>query len=301
MRLFTELPAWPVLACSALVLLFPLRGFSGQTLNETRDMASDGYVLVENTAGSVAVTVWDEAKIEIRGELGNNVENVEISTNDNGIQIRVRNKRGRHDIDDTDLSLRIPLAASVEVETVSADIDINGSKGGSIVLNTVSGDVEAQASPHRLEIQTVSGGVEFEGSIPRTSVETVSGDISLRGVHDEIEVSTVSGDVSLIAGEVDRGRFESVSGDMRLELVVRDSGRLVSESMSGDLVLRLPAAQQAGFSVQTYSGDIRSDFGEPARVSRGPGSALKYQQGTNGALIRLESFSGDIHLRHQKP
>ncbi len=299
MKVLTELPTWPVLASVVLALLFPLSGFSGQTLNETRDMAFDGHVLVENTAGSVAVTVWDEAKIEIRGELGDYVESVDISANDNGIQIRVRNKHGRHDIDDTDLSLRIPLAASIEVETISADIDINGSKGESIVLNTVSGDVEAQASPRRLEIQTVSGGVEFEGSIPRSSVETVSGDISLRGVHDEIEISTVSGDVSLTAGDVDRGRFESVSGDMRLDLAVRDSGRLVSESMSGDLVLRLPAAQQAGFAVQTYSGDIRSDFGEPAKVSRGPGSALKYQQGNNGALIRLESFSGDIHLRGQ--
>jgi hypothetical protein len=80
---------------------------------------------------------------------------------------------------------------------------------------------------------------------------------------------------------------------------INDGGRLVSESMSGDLVLRLPAKQQAEFEVQTYSGDIRSDFGESVRVSRGPGSVLKYKEGNNGALIRLESFSGDIHIRRQ--
>jgi len=299
MKLFIELRAWQVMAWPALALLFPLTGLSGQNLDETREMAADGHVLVENLAGSVEVTVWNKAKIEIKGELGDDVEKVEITATDTGIQIRVRNKQKGHDVDGTDLYLRVPLAASIEVETISADIEMNGSAGESIVLDTVSGDVEAEASPRRLEIQSVSGEVEFVGSISRSSVETVSGDISLSGVHGEIEISTVSGDVSLIAKEVDRGRFESVSGDMKLDLAISDSGRLVSESMSGNLVLRLPAAQQAGFVVQTYSGDIRSDFGESAKVSKGPGSVLKYSEGNNGAMIRLESFSGDIHIRRQ--
>ena len=294
MKLYTKLLAWP-----ALALLFPLTGVTGQDLDETRDMAADGHVLVENLAGSVEVTVWNEERIEIKGELGDNVEEVEISATVNGIQIRVRNEKQRHNVDGTDLYLRVPLAASIEVETISADIDINGSEGESIVLHTVSGDLEAQASPRRLEIQSVSGEVEFEGSISRSSVETVSGDITLGGVHGEIEISTVSGDVSLFAEEVDRGQFESVSGDMKLDLSINDNGRLASESMSGTLDLRLPAAQQAGFVVQTYSGDIRSDFGESAKVSKGPGSVLKYHEGNNGALIRLESFSGDIHIRRQ--
>jgi DUF4097 and DUF4098 domain-containing protein YvlB len=300
MKLFTKLPTRSVLAWPALALLFPLTGLSGENLDETRDLTADGHVLVENLAGSVEVTVWDKAKIEIKGELGDDVEKVEISATGNGIQIRVKNKQNAHNIDGTDLYLRVPLAASIEVETISADIEMNGSAGESIVLNTVSGDVEAQASPQRLEIQSVSGEVDFVGSTSRSSVETVSGDISLSGgVHGEIEISTVSGDVSLIAEAVDRGRFESVSGDMKLDLAINDNGRLASESMSGDLILRLPAAQQAGFEVQTYSGDIRSDFGESARVSRGPGSALKYSEGNNGALIRLESFSGDIQIRRQ--
>ncbi len=299
MKLFNVGLAWPVLAWPALALLFPLSGLSGQKLDETRDMAVDGHVLVENMAGSVEMTVWNKAKIEIKGDLGDDVEKVEISATDNGIQIRVRNQRKRNNIDDTDLYLRVPLGASIEVETISADIDVNGSVGESIVINTVSGDVEVEASPRRLEIQSVSGEVEFAGSVSRSSVETVSGDISLSGVHGEIEISTVSGDVSLIAEDIDRGRFESVSGDMKLDLAVSDNGRLVSESMSGDFVLRLPEAQQAGFVIQTYSGDIRSDFGQSVKVSKGPGSVLKYHEGNNGALIRLESFSGDIHIRRQ--
>ncbi|MEE8495583.1 MAG: DUF4097 family beta strand repeat-containing protein, partial [Xanthomonadales bacterium] len=199
MKLFTELRAWPVLVGSALALLFPLSGLAGQDLDETRDMAADGHLLIENLAGSVEVTVWDKAKIEIKGELGDDVEEVEISATGNGIQIRVKNKQNVRNVDGTDLYLRVPLGASMEVETVSADIDMDGSAGESIVLSTVSGDVEVEASPGRIEIQSVSGDVEFVGPVSRSSIETVSGDISLSGVHGEIEISTVSGDVSLIA------------------------------------------------------------------------------------------------------
>jgi len=299
MKSFTNLFARPVLALPALALLFPLTGLSGQSLDEKRDMAADGHVLIDNLAGSVEVTVWDKAEIEIKGELGDDVEEVEISANNNGIQIRVMNKHNARDIDGTDLYIRLPRSAGIEVETVSSDVDINGSTGESIVLETVSGDVEVDASPGKIEIQTVSGEVEFEGSVSRSVVETVSGDMSISGIHGEIALSTVSGDVSLIAEKVDRGMFESVSGDMKLDVAINDSGRLSSDSMSGDLSLRLPAEQQAGFEAQTYSGEIRTDFGETDRVSRGPGSVLKYQEGNNGALIRLESFSGDIHIRRQ--
>jgi len=156
-----------------------------------------------------------------------------------------------------------------------------------------------EASPQRIDLHSVSGDVEFSGEVSRSSVETVSGEITLHGLSGEIVVSTVSGDVSMTDGEFDRARFEAVSGDLKLELTLKDGGRLTSDSMSGDLMLRLPSDQQARFSAQTFSGSIQSDFGKSARVSRGPGSMLEYHEGSNGASIRLESFSGDIHIRRQ--
>ena len=294
MKIFAKNWIWP-----AFAFLLPLSGLCAESLNEIREMAADGSVVVENIAGSVEFSVWDQSKIEIKGELGDDVKEVEITESQKGVHVRVLHKAdGRH-FDDSDLYLRIPVTASVEVESVSADIDVNGSAGDSIVINTVSGDVDAVATPQRLEIHSVSGDVEFGGSASRSAIETVSGEISLSGVSGEVNVSTVSGDVSLDTDEVARARFESVSGDMKLKLAVSDGGRLTSDSMSGDLVLRLPASQQASFSAQTYSGDIRSDFGEALRGSKGPGSVLEYHEGTNGASIRLESFSGDVHIRRQ--
>jgi DUF4097 and DUF4098 domain-containing protein YvlB len=283
----------------AAAMMVPLTGFSGEEIDKTLEMPADGLVLVENLTGSIEFVTWDRSEAQIRGEAGDDVKEVEITATSKGIQVRVHNRKGERHIDGTDLYLRIPEAASIEAEGVSADISVTGSRGETVVLNTVSGDLQVDATPQRMELHSVSGDVEFEGSVMRSSTETVSGEITLVGVAGEVNVSTVSGDVSLEAGETTRGRFESVSGDMTLTLSLEDRGRLTCDSMSGDVKLRLPESQQAEFTAQSYSGDINTEFGDSVRVSKGPGVMLQHRKGDNGAQIRLESFSGDISIRTQ--
>jgi DUF4097 and DUF4098 domain-containing protein YvlB len=71
--------------------------------------------------------------------------------------------------------------ASVEAETVSADILLEGSRGENVILRTVSGDLQVEASPGRIELNSVSGDVEFQGSVTRANIQTVSGEIVLVG------------------------------------------------------------------------------------------------------------------------
>ena len=281
----------------AVAMMVPMTAVSGEDIDQTLQMKANGLVQVENLAGSIEFSSWDRQEVHVRGEAGDDVEEVEITSTSTGVSIRVHNHKGNHNIDGTDLYLRIPHSASIEADSVSSDITVNNNNGERIQLNTVSGDLEIDASPQLLELQSVSGDVEFEGTAGRSSVETVSGEIALVGPSGEINLNTVSGDVTLEAGDVSRGRFESVSGDMTLTLGLGDGGRLSCDSMSGDVKLRLPAAQQAEFTAQSYSGNINSEFGNSTRVSKGPGEILRHQEGDNGAQIRLETFSGDIHIR----
>jgi DUF4097 and DUF4098 domain-containing protein YvlB len=280
----------------ALALGFPLIA-AGEEIDQTLSMPVDGLVSVENVAGTVEFVAWDRAEVQIRGEAGSSVEEVEINSTSTGVEVRIINRKGERRIDGTELYLRVPESASLEAETVSADISASGSRGENIILRTVSGDLEVDASPQRMELKSVSGDVEFEGSVPRTNIETVSGEIVVVGAHGEISASTVSGDLSLEAGEVNRGRFEVVSGDLVLSLSVADDGRLTCDSMSGDVRLSLPADQQGNFVAQSLSGGIHSDFGKTSRVSKGPGMILEHQEGRSGAKIRAETFSGDISIR----
>jgi len=280
-------------------LMIPLAAYCGEEIDKTLKMSADGLVQVENLAGTVEIVAWDRSEVQIRGDAGDDVEEVEINSTSKGIQVRIRNTRSNRNVDDTDLHLRVPASASIEVEGVSADISVSDVHGESIALETVSGDLEVEASPTRIELASVSGDIEFEGKVMRSSVESVSGDITVDGVAGEINVNTVSGDVSLEAGEVSRGRFESVSGEMTLSLSVEDGGRLGCDSMSGDVNLRLPASQKADFGAQSYSGDINTEFGKAVSVSKGPGTRLEHREGENGAQIRLETFSGDISIRSE--
>lgn len=288
-------PAAALLGVLALAL--PLSAWSAEEIDRTLEMPADGLLFVENVAGTVEFIAWDRPEVQIRGEPGSSVDEIEISSTAKGVQVRVINRKGERRIDDTDLYFRMPEGASVEAETVSADILVSGSRGENVILRTVSGDLQVEAAPQRLELNSVSGDVELEGEVGRSSIETVSGEIVIVGARGEITASTVSGDVSLDAGQLERGRFEAVSGDLILSLSLADGGRLTCDSMSGDVKLSLPSDQQAEFTAQTFSGDIRTDFGKSVRVSKGPGVVLEHRQGENGAKIRIESFSGDVSIR----
>ena len=272
---------------------------AGSSIEESRAMPADGLLQVENMAGSIKIEAWDRNEVRISGDLGDDVEKLEILESTTGLEVRVRNRKNRRNVDESHLELQIPVSASVEAESVSADISVEGTRGASLVVNSVSGDQTIKADTDRLESDSVSGDVSFSGHAPRASFETVSGEIEVHGIEGEIRVSTVSGDVELTAAKVNRGRFETVSGDLDAELDVTDGGRLNVQSMSGDVRLVLPAAQQAEFSAQTYSGDIRSDFGSVSESRHGPSKTFAHREGNNGASIRLESFSGDIKIRKQ--
>lgn len=289
-------PALAALLAAALLAASPF-AVAGEEIDRTLDMPADGLLYVENLAGAIEFIAWDRPEVQIRGEAGRSVDEIEFSSTAKGVQVRVINRKGERRIDGTDLYFRMPAQASVEAETVSADITLSGSRGDIVTLRTVSGDLEVEASPRRVDLNSVSGDVEFEGTVDRATVETVSGEIVIVGARGEVTASTVSGDVSLDGGEVKRGRFEAVSGDLILSLSLADGGRLSCDSMSGDVRLSLPSSQQAEFTAQSFSGDIQTDFGKSVRVSKGPGIVLEHREGENGAKIRIESFSGDISIR----
>jgi DUF4097 and DUF4098 domain-containing protein YvlB len=281
-----------------LLLSMPALALAGTTIDERADMAPDGTVTVVNISGEIEISTWDEASVQLSGELG---EGSELAFDASGGDVRVEVEvedggRWGRGPEPTDLVLRVPREASLVVTGVSADVTIEEAGGRLLEAESVSGDVEATGDVERLEISSVSGDVEFQGSAQRTVAESVSGDVSVDGVDGEIEVSLVSGDLELVAGVLDLGRFEAVSGTLDLEVSVADGGRLTVETMSGDVLLRLPAGQQGEIRAQTFSGDIRSEFGSPQRSESGSGTRLEHEVGGNGASIRLETFSGDVRL-----
>ena len=286
------------LKISALVMmLFTASAFAGQPVDKSWDIDANATISIENIAGNIDVRGWDRAEAHLTGELGDSVDKLEINATGSSLQISVVNRNQRN-VDSTELRLMIPKGATIDASAVSADIDISGLDNEKLSANSVSGDVDVNAASRRVSIETVSGDLEFNGDTSRISAETVSGDMNLSGIDGEIEATTVSGDMELQAGLVDSVKLETVSGDVTAVAEVSGNGKLSAESMSGDVTIVLPASQNGLFRAQSFSGRINTDFGSVEQAKHGPGSHLKYLAGSNGAEVRVESFSGNIRLKH---
>jgi len=278
--------------------LAPLSTIAGQAVDERWDIDADASISIENIAGEIEVRGWDKNKAHLTGELGNSVEELEISASNSSLQISVMNRNERN-IDSTELMLMVPNGASVEASAVSADIEVSNLDNDKLTASSVSGDVEIQATSNWVSIESVSGDVEFSGNTGRISAESVSGDVELSGIWGEIEATTVSGDMGLAAGSIESAKLETVSGDITLTGEISSNGKLRAESMSGDVVIVMPASQSGLFKAQSFSGTIYSGFGSVKHAKHGPGSHLKHKIGNGGAEVRVESFSGNIKLKQE--
>jgi len=282
---------------ASLLALVPMMAFAGQSVDERWDIDAKATISIENIAGEIVIRGWDKNEARLTGELGDSVDELEIDASRSSLQITVINHNQRN-IDSTDLMLMVPNRANIEASAVSADIDVSGLDNDKLTASSVSGDVEVEAISDRVSIESVSGDVEFSGSTKRISAESVSGDIILSGISGEIAATTVSGDMELRAGMIEGAKLETVSGDITAAGELSNNARLSAESMSGDVTISLPSGQSGLFKAQSFSGRIYSDYGSVQHAKHGPGSHLKYVNGSGGAEVRVESFSGNIKLKH---
>ncbi|MBD3336897.1 MAG: DUF4097 family beta strand repeat protein [Candidatus Eisenbacteria bacterium] len=287
------------LALSGLAVLVSLAAAAGQTeVDETRSVAADASISISNIAGSVTVRGWDRGEVRITGTLGRDIEGVDVSGDEDRLDIEVDYPENGHDTGDAELEIHVPQACRLDVGTVSADIDVDDLTGR-LDLQTVSGDIKARGEPSEITIESVSGGISFLARSEHVRIETVSGDIELDDLEGDLEVQTVSGDVAIRGREFRRLHVGSVSGDINFDGSFVADGRYRFESHSGDVTLILPQATDAEFEINTFSGDIDNDFGQESRRTSKftPGQELRFSVGNGRADVGIDSFSGDVELR----
>jgi len=281
---------------AALLALAPLSLIAGESVDQRWEINANASISIENIAGEIVIEGWDKNEAWLTGELGNSVEELEISASKSSLQIEVVNRNQRN-INGTELKLMIPNGANVEASAVSADITVSGLNNEKVTASSVSGDVEVEAISQRVSIESVSGEVEFSGNTARISAESVSGDVVLSGVSGDIAATTVSGEMEIDAGVIESVRLETVSGDITVSGEISANGKLRAESMSGDVEVEVPGSQSGTFKAESFSGRISTDFGSVKKEKHGPGSHLKHVEGNGGAVIHVESFSGNIRLK----
>jgi DUF4097 and DUF4098 domain-containing protein YvlB len=291
-------PQTTTLAAIALCLAAPLAR-AGTPIDKHAPADPKGQVEISNTSGKVTVTGWDRDEVAVTGTLGDGSERLDFASGDKLTRVQVVLPSKAWHVEDSELVVKVPAGSSVSVNTVSADIQVQG-VNGSQRLQSVSANVATQAAAEDVEIKTVSGDLTVTGSDRKglLTMTTVSGDATVTHVAGEVNGSTVSGDFRLGLGAVDRSRLRTTSGDLSLAAFLPADGRLDIESISGDVRIDLAPPLNVEFEVSSFSGDIRNCFGpKAARTDEyGPGKELRFTEGKDAARVRVKSLSGDVSV-----
>lgn len=271
----------------------------GAVIDQLRSLKSNGRVYVNNVAGIVDVSVWDRNEVQIGGRLGSSQDTLDISGDSNELNVVVKLPKKSRSSHDTVLELKVPGNARVDLESVSADVVINGARGP-VKVNTVSGDMRLVLASPEVVVQTVSGDLKLKAPAARTTrINSVSGDLELDGLGGALALETVSGNVELLRG----GRFsemklKSISGDMRLDVALDTAAQISGQSLSGEITMIVPQSLAGTAVLKSFSGDVEC---EGARTVENHASRKReYVWGDGrGVRVDLSSFSGDIRIERK--
>lgn len=289
----------------ALLSCLVAPAFAATPINQTRPLDARGKVEIENIKGRIEVRAWNRNEVQITGSLGQGVEKLVVEGDRDHLEVKVqypeRGGWGRNDrTEPTTLLLKVPLQADLEIESVSADVDVDGVAPRELQIDSVSGDIVVAGAPGEASIESVSGSQRLTlNSGGKVDAQSVSGDIVLRGkLGGEVDMETVSGQMSLDSGgqALRHLSLGSVSGDASARVGLASGGEIKAETVSGSVRLRLPKALSARVSAESFSGDLEAPGARVTKEEFGPGSSLQTRYGSGAGEIRVETFSGDMVL-----
>jgi len=292
------------IACGMSMALFVLGtsavGFAAEerTFDKTVAAQPHGVVDISNVAGEVQVSGWDRQEVSIHGELGAQVERVDVSSDGGRTSIKVVLPNHTNGHGEAELRIQVPRDSEVDVSAVSADIKINGVQGVER-LNSVSGDVTGELGGADAEVKTVSGEIRLKGhgAAARLHVNSVSGDVRIEHGAGDFEGTTVSGTLGVTLDSARSIQARTTSGDVRLEAKLARGANVEATSVSGDVSLRGSAEDGYSYEVSSFSGDISNCFDVQAEHGKYmPGSRLQGSRGQGSGHVRIKTMSGDVQL-----
>jgi hypothetical protein len=267
---------------------------SRSRLDTTFSFNKTGSVELGLMSGEISVTGWNRPEIKILAYSKRSM--IETSLSNSRVALNLRGQRNGDG--DSRYELMVPVGTRVTANSISGDISVKAT-GGETEISTVSGDVQLVDAVDRIAINTVSGDVHASKLRGRTRVEGVSSEISIEDVTGDLNAKAVSGDIVMRDIKSNSVRAETVSGEITYEGLVHSTGSYEFNAHSGDVRLAIPANTNAQLSLQTWSGEINSQFPMTMQTEdRGRRSKrMTFTIGSGaGAHISAETFSGDITI-----
>ena len=271
--------------------------YGRKQIDTTVRLDRGGAVDLSLISGTIRVRGWDRPDVKVSASIQSGT--LRFDANSSRVSLSVEDNddgRGRrhHNVGDAKYDVSVPRGTRLVLEAVSGDVAATGSQG-EVEATSVSGDVDVTDAVRLVSVESVSGSVHAAQVTGNLRAETVSGDLRVETVTGNVEASSVSGSLRLIGIQSKDVRTEAVSGDIVYTGTIEAGGKYSFESHSGTIRLNIPRGAGAQFSVETFSGDVSTDFPVTTRGSgRGREGRMDFTTGDGRARVTANTFSGRI-------
>ena len=266
-----------------------------EKFDTTVTMDRGGSVSISVYSGHVNVVGVSGSQVRVKGFVDRGELNFDAHSGSVRMQVEPDGRHGGN----AELDLTVPIGTRVMIDGFSAPYSVKGVKG-EVKLETMSGNVEVSDAVGRTTIETVSGNILVKGIEGDLRAESVSGRLDISDVNGDVESESISGHIWINGAKSRSVRAETVSSSVAYGGTVDPSGTYTFKSNSGRITLGVPSDVGATVSLETFSGNVDSDF--PVTMGSGTNrigrdSKFEFKIGSGRAHITLETFSGNIRIQ----
>lgn len=287
-------------ALGLLVVLPPL--FGQVQVEKRRPAPAAGEISIDNDFGSITVRAWDQQEVLVRGVLAAGAEGLDFDGDKEGVDIGVSVPSHWFHVSDNDAVFRshlevfAPVGSSIWVESVNADVTLEGFRG-EVDVETINGRIQVSGPAREVDVETMTGTVQVSVAGAPVEVTSISGAVVVVGARGELEVETVSAPVEVTGTALTSAQIQTTTGTVSLRGSLTAKGQIEIETFSGAVALTLPKDVKAHFELQSFSGEIRSALGAgtPDAGERfSPYRRQVFATGINEAEVRVSTHDADI-------
>ena len=250
---------------------------------------------INQLEGVVNITGWDRGEMRVIATYDEDEGQLDIRQSGGTIHVAAKGEWGEPVYGELELS--VPRGIAIEMTGISLAVSIEGS-AGDVTVSTVEGDISLDGGSGNVALSAVDGSVTLAAASGKIAVNAVDGDVSVSESDGAIAVTAVDGDVILEGITSDNVSVNAVDGDIDYDGTIQDGGRYVLSTHDGDLDVLIPAGANARISIDTFSGELDTDF--PVELEGDFGKKrISFTVGTGKALVELSAFDGTISLRQE--
>ena len=269
---------------------------------EAHQVSPTAPLKIYGVAGSVRLVGWDRDSVVVTAQTRPADffffhDRGGIKTGVDQFRFGIEEARGESSAKPVHFVVYLPKQSRIAIKTVSAGIDGTDVTGW---FYSASGSIQLRGASANLEVETINGNIDINANTSWLRARTGRGRLIVRGAVQDVDASTVDGELDVATPAVMRGRFASVTGDIRYAAAPAPGSIFDFSNHSGAVDMALPRDVSAAFDLSSVTGAVENGLGQ-ARPVAGGAHSLRLTTGHGDAQMTVRTFKGTIRLRSSQP